>query len=484
MVQVAAKTWEPTKTQWDFINRQEFEVLFGGAKYGAKTDGLLAYAITRRQTYPGSKGLFIRRELSEITKEGAAWDRIQDILGNGVRYNQTDHKVYFPNGSVEEFGHCKDESDKFHYQGAQYDDICFDQLEQFTESQYLYILGACRTAQGNPPKDSEGAIIQPRIRCTANPGDVGHSWVKARFIDVSPARVAYKASVRIKTPVGETVISRERVFLPSYIWDNPFASPEYMAQLEAMGEPYRSAYLYGLWDVFVGQAFPDFHPMTDSGPYHVIPTDELPRFWRRYEGHDWGHNAPQYTCWGAIDPEGGIIIYKELWGRGWDPAEIAQRIIDTRGADSIAVTWAGHDIFAEHRARMTQEQERALEDKGLMQASIIAQYRKAGLLTCQLPTSLDRLARKQKVHEFLKPRDDDVPYLRIMDCCPVLIKTLQQIPIDSHRTEDVQTDFAPDADVRDDPYDALGYLLMSVGSKLVKRSSEPVPKQYKWVTGR
>ena len=55
-----------------------------------------------------------------------------------------------------------------------------------------------------------------------------------------------------------------------------------------------------------------------------------------------------------------------------------------------------------------------------------------------------------------------MPWLRIMENCPVLIRTMQNIQLDPDRPEDVLTDYLPEDDMRDDAYDALRYLLMGV----------------------
>ncbi len=470
--------WEATDKQKAFLARTEDEVMFGGAKYGAKTDALLAWCISRRQKYAKSRGLFIRRELAEVVKQGAAWDRIQEFCGPDCRYNQTDHLVYFPNGSVQEFGHCQNENDKYKYQGAQYDDICFDQLEQFTESQYTFICAAGRVPASRDVRDNDGNRIKARIRSSANPGDTGHGWVKKTFIDVAPPSTPYTTQAVITPPDGEPItVQRTRVFIPSLIFDNPHASPEYLAVLDAMPEPYRSAYLYGLWDIFIGQAFQDFKPVKDGKPYHVIPTFEIPQLWRRAEGHDWGFAALMYHCWGAADPEGGLIIYRELAGRGWNNTEIAQRVLESRGADQIGVTYAGHDIFNDRQAAMNQDTVNRMAEAGQLTNKIVDDYKTAGLLTCQMATT-DRLSGKMRFHELFKERPDGVPLMRIMDCCPILIETLSQIQLDPKRSEDVITDYPADAVLRDDPYDGARYLLM--GMIGITKPQEPEQPNTGW----
>lgn len=467
--------WVATPIQAEAFVRREFEVLYGGAKMGGKTDWLLAWSIARRQMYPRSRGLFIRRQIAEVTKQGAAWDRAHRLLEGRVRYNETDHTITFPNGSVLEFGHCKDESDVSHYQGAQYDDQCWDQLEQFTAKQYAYIKGSCRVAQsGDAPVNADGQRIEARIRCTANPGDVGHAWVKAYYVDVAPPGRPYREVQRIERPDGGVLaVERDRIYIQATVFDNPYATPEYIATLDAMPEPYRSAYLYGRWDVFVGQAFADFRPRDDEGePYHVIPSFPLPVHWRRVAAHDWGYDEPAYTLWAALDPGGGLIVYREWWGRNMDPEEIAAANLLAQGGDRISQTYGDPSIWAEYRARLTQAQVETLQERGQLQLSIAKQYQQQGWY--MTPGNNQRLAGKMAIHSLLRPRPDGVPYLRIMDSCPRLIATLQQIQLDANRPEDVVTKYPADAEVRDEPYDALRYLVMGLPN-LVERPAPAAP---------
>lgn len=207
-------------------------------------------------------------------------------------------------------------------------------------------------------------------------------------------------------------------------------------------------------------------------PYHVIPVRGIPAHWKRVAGHDWGYGALCYTCWAAIDPDGGLIIYKELAGRQWSPSTIAGNIITVQGSDQVPVIWAGVDIWQEHRSRLSADQLAALKEKGLGQLSVADQYVRAGLKTMRPCPNLDRHSRKQRIHELLGPRADGRPYLRIMENCPVLIKTLEQIQLAKHDPEDVETTYAPTAEVRDDPYDGLGHMVMAL-PKLVLPAAPP-----------
>src|SRR6185369_6405722 len=121
----------------------------------------------------------------------------------------------FPSGAKYAFGHCQNEQDKYNYQGKEFHFIGFDQLEEFTESQYLYLIAQNRTSDPS---------IYCWIRSTANPGGIGHGWVKKRFIEqVKSGEV--KTFKRINDEDMETSaddpngVSRSFVF--STLFDNP-----------------------------------------------------------------------------------------------------------------------------------------------------------------------------------------------------------------------------------------------------------------------
>jgi hypothetical protein len=100
----------------------------------------------------------------------------------------------FPSGAKLAFGYLETEADKFRYQGAEFQFIGFDELTQFTETQYRYLFSRLRRLENCP--------IPLRMRSASNPGGVGHDWVKQRFLTEGP--------------------SFGRVFVPALLEDNPF----------------------------------------------------------------------------------------------------------------------------------------------------------------------------------------------------------------------------------------------------------------------
>ena len=311
-----------TKKQKSFIDSTEFEVLFGGAAGGGKSHGQLIDALLFAMRYPKSKQLMLRRSYPELEKSliraaAALYPRSIFTL------NASNHLGKFKNGSIIDFGYCAGELDVYQYQSAEYDIIRFDELTHFSESQYLYLISRVRGANGYPKQ----------VKCSTNPGGIGHSWVKRRFIDPAPPMCKF---------VGEDGLSR--IYLPSLISDNPFLmdrDPDYEKRLLALPERERRALLYGDWSVFDGQYFSEFDPRV-----HVISPFEIPSHWRKYRTVDYG--LDRLAClWIAVSPDGRAFVYREYCESNLTISAAAEAILDrTPRGEDIYATLAPPDLFS------------------------------------------------------------------------------------------------------------------------------------------
>ena len=156
--------------QEEFLTRSEYEVLFGGSAGPGKTDCLIA-AMTRDIKYPDYHALILRRTFPQL---GEIIDRCHEHYPKmGATYTVGDKRWKFPSGAKIDLGHMQHENDKYNYQGKEYHRVGFDELTQFTESQYTYIANS-RVRTTNPD-------ITPQVLYTTNPGGIGHNRGKARY---------------------------------------------------------------------------------------------------------------------------------------------------------------------------------------------------------------------------------------------------------------------------------------------------------------
>lgn len=229
-----SELWIPQPKQRQVLESDCDEILFGGAKGGGKSDVLLFGAL-RFIHVPTYKALLVRRtfpRLKEIIDRSMIFTKLRG------RYNKTEKTWIFPSGAKVIFGHCQHEGDELNYQGHQYHYIGFDQVEEFTETQFD-IIAAC----GRHVDD-----IPIFIRCTANPGGVGRIWVKRRWIEGRQPGKVYSTTTLI---LGHPIVRRQ-IFIPSNIYDNQMLiskNPEYLVFLLSLPDKYRQMYLEGNFSI-------------------------------------------------------------------------------------------------------------------------------------------------------------------------------------------------------------------------------------------
>ena len=393
-----------TRKQKAFMDARESEVLFGGAAGGGKSYGQTVDALVYALKYPGSKQLILRRSFSELDKS-----LIRTSLSLYPReiysFNASSHVGKFKNGSIIDFGYCAAENDVYQYQSAEYDVIRFDELTHFTESQYIYLISRVRGANSYPKQ----------VKSSTNPGGIGHGWVKARFVDPSPA--------------GRRFVGRDgmdRIFIPSLLSDNRFLTegdPEYEKRLLALPDRERRALLYGDWSIFEGQYFTEFDRQR-----HIIAPFEIPRGWRRYRTVDYG--LDRLAClWIALSPEGKSYVYRELCESGLTISRAAAAIADhTPDTEEIYATLAPPDLW--HRS----------QESGRSKATLFAEY---GL--CFTKTSNDRECGWLAIKELLI--SDKIAFF---SSCTEIIRCLPALLVDKIRPTDCATEphsitHAPDA---------------------------------------
>lgn len=301
----------PLKTQEKFFELpdQIREAFFGGEAFGGKSDAILWLPIVRRfYEHPKYKGIILRRTFPELERELLI--RAQAVYPSFGAWSQKGGKEWiFPSGARQRFGHAQHENDIRDYDSDEYNVISFDELTKFSLFQYLYMfLTRLRSSSPNLP-----AIT----RSTGMPGDVGHGWVKDRFIKANRS-----GGVILRDPLSGFL----RIFIKSRAEDNIYGmrnDPDYVKGWEQLPEAEKRA-KRGDWDAFEGQVFEDFRIAHLEGEpenaCHVIPDFNIPDYYPRILSVDWGHSAATVAQWFAVAPKKRVILYRE---RIWQGEQIA-----------------------------------------------------------------------------------------------------------------------------------------------------------------
>lgn len=278
------QTVSPQQALWLLLDcRQAF---YGGAAGGGKSAALLMAALQYVDT-PGYAALILRRTYPQLTQPGMLIPLSKLWLGGtGAKFKEDDREWRFPSGAVIKFGHVDDENAVFNYQGGAYQFVGFDELTQFTPAMYEYIA----FSRARRELALERAGIPIRIRATANPGGVGHAWVKAKFVE-------------------EKTRDPDVPFIPAKVADNPGLDvDDYTESLSYLGDVLRAQLLEGDWGAFEGAAYPMF---TEHD--HVLDAIDIPDGWETFESLDWGSTNPTSVLAWAIDYDGNAIVFDELY---------------------------------------------------------------------------------------------------------------------------------------------------------------------------
>lgn len=325
--------WYPQPRQIEFLSRWEDEALYGGAAGGGKSDALVMEA-TRQVHIPHYKGLILRKTYPQLTELIEKSLKYYTKAFPNARYNASEHTWRFPSGAKIVFGSMQHTKDKLNYQGKAYDFIAFDELTHFTYEEYIYL------SSRNRPN---GPGTRCYIRATANPGGIGHGWVKDRFITAAPAMSTIWEDVKVELPNGEIETRRRsRIFVPSSVFDNQALldnDPGYITRLASLPEAERKALLYGDWNSYSGQFFMEWRDnpehYKDRKWTHVIEPFDIPDYWPIYRSYDYGYAKPFSCGWWAVDREGIVYRIAELYGCTGEP--------------NVGLKWNAHQQFAKIR---------------------------------------------------------------------------------------------------------------------------------------
>jgi hypothetical protein len=428
--------WEAQKgPQSAFVGCPVFEVFFGGARGGGKTDAVLGEWSLHADAYRANAiGLMVRRSRIELLE---TFERARIIYSKlGATFTQNPMRIAMPNGARLTFAYLERDADAEQYQGHSYSRVYVEEAGNFpSPAPIMKLMATLRS----------GAGVPVGMRLTGNPGGPGHQWVRARYIDPQP--MGWQI---IRSPEG-----LERIYIPSRVADNIYLGADYVQRLRASGSPELvRAWLEGDWSVVSGAFFPEF-----SMARHVIAPRSLPEHWARFRSFDWGSARPFACLWWAVSDgslpdiaRGALVNYREWYGMRPDEPNVGLRMT----AEAIA-----EGIRERERAdpgMMTGVADPAMfaEDGG---PSIAHRMMSKGVIF--RPADNKRIAGRgamggwDQVRARLEGDADDRPMLLLFATSRDLIRTLPALQHDDARPEDV------DSDMEDHAPDSCRYACMS-----------------------
>ena len=439
--------WKPQPRQEIFMSRPENEVLYGGAAGGGKSDALLVEAL-RQVHIPHYKGLILRKTFPQLAELISRSFAIYPRVVSGAKYNDSKHIWKFPSGAEIIFRSMQHSKDKHNFQGLAFDFIGFDELTHFTYDEYMYLFSRNRPT---------GAGTRVYIRATANPGGVGHAWVKERFIMVAKPMQTVNENYNVIGPDGKTQkFTRSRVFIPSTVFDNTELlanDPNYLANLAMLPEAEKQALLYGNWDSFSGQVFVEWKNAPDhyfDRKYtHVIDPFRIPAHWKIYRGFDFGYAKPFSVGWYAVDEDGKIYRIKEFYGCTSTPNEGVKYNVDRIAERIREIEQSDPNIKGHH---ITGIADPSIWDKSRGE-SINEMFERCHVYWEKGDNK--RIAGKMQYHYRLAFDENGECMFQVFNTCKHFIRTVPALCYSETDVEDVDTS------AEDHIYDECRYVFMA-----------------------
>ena len=417
--------WEPQPgPQTALVTCPVFEVFFGGARGGGKTDGMLGEWASHADLYgENAIGLMVRRTRTELTETIERSKTLYTPLG--WEFREQDKMWRASNGARLRFAYLERDADADGYQGHSYTRVYVEEAGTFPS--YRPIAKLMATLRS-------GAGVPVGMRLTGNPGGPGHQWVKARYIDPAPA--GYEIVRDLQTGL-------ERVYIPSRVRDNRFLGDDYVQRLKAVGsEALVRAWLEGDWSVIEGAFFDEW-----SYERHVIRPFAIPSEWLRFRSADWGSAAPFSVGWWAVVgddhqlgdgrtlPRGSIVRYREWYGCVEGKPNTGLKLTAEEVARGIKAKEADEKI-----AYGVLDPAAFAVDGGPSIAQMMA---REGVIF--RPADNKRVSQKGALSGWDQMRarlkgSDGVPMLYVFETCRDFIRTVPVLQHDPDKPEDVDTD--------------------------------------------
>ena len=259
----------------------------------------------------------------------------------------------------------------------------------------------------------DGYFIQWTI--IFNPWDRNH-WLKARFFDRE----------------NENVLAKTTNYLC-----NEFLSAADLAMFEDMKrndpERYKVAGL-GEWGIAEGQFFDCWR-----SDLHVVKPFKIPDGWIRFRAMDWGSYHPYAVLWFAIDYDGNLWCYRELYGWGGranvgtkETAEqVAEKIAAAEGNEQISygvldnACWAATGVTGPSIAEAIN--------------NVLWQHKRTMFGECSKGREAGAEQFRQRLIGYEDTSGQKIPAIRFFSTCIHSARTIPMLTHDKHQPEKYDT---------------------------------------------
>lgn len=266
--------------------------------------------------YPNAMGLAVRKTRNSMTNSTVLFLE-RTVIGDDpqVTHYPSKNRFEYANGSILAYGGMANEEQREQIrsigQGGSVDMVWMEEATRFTEDDYNEIM----------PRMRGVAAPWRQVILTTNPDTPSH-WIYRRLIAGGEARVYTSGAL-----------------------DNPYNPSDYITALNRLTGPLRDRLRDGRWVQAEGAVYPEW-----DATLHLIDSFPIPAGWRRFRSIDFGFTNPYVCQWWAMDGDGRLYLYREVYRTQRLVEDHARQIVALSQGETIEATVADHD--AEDRATL------------------------------------------------------------------------------------------------------------------------------------
>lgn len=428
--------------QTRFFTAPEDVVFYGGAGGGGKSlMGMTKYfqqLVVEHGRFKSGQvrrskawAIYLRRKTTDLEQMVDLSHEYFPNFDPKAKYNANTTTWQFPScgGAKFTFDHCQHEKDKFKFKSSSWTYMFFDELTEFTETQFMYIQSRLRSVDPVLTK-----MLQ--VCAGSNPDGEGLLWVRDMFIEGKEPEKVYRTKVTLEN--GE-VREKDSVFIPARLKDNPalYESGQYEVQLRGLPTAIQEAILNGNWYYASGA----YLARVWDSKYHVCPNHAVPSGASIFRSMDYGYSKPGSCTWWYLDRDGVLTAFYNLYLTEHTPEMWAQRIREVEEEFGI---WDDNN----NMSRITGPLDLSCWDKAHSGTTISRRMWERGVRFykskkgpgSRLNSSVELISRmRARIKDPLFPNDrsKDKPLIRWMERCGAPIRTLPVLRPDPNNSEDV-----------------------------------------------
>lgn len=299
----------PPPRRFDFLgdnarayNSREPEILLAGAAGTGKSICLLVKCLTLLGKYPGCRGLFCRGTRASLTQSGlVSWE--DDVLGR-------DHPVLVKNPVKRRVRQSYEFAN-----GSEFVVAGLDDPGKTLSAQYDFVFVQEATEEG------VGLDVYETLLRLLRNGRTPFTQVMMDCNPTTPTHWLYKRACGGPLKLYSSAHKDNPRFYDRRRGEWTEAGRQYLATLGRMTGARRKRFLEGVWAAAEGLVYDGYNPAV-----HLLPAGwKPPAHWIRFWTIDWGFVNPTVLQFWAIDPDGRLYLYREVYRTGVRAEQLAKR---------------------------------------------------------------------------------------------------------------------------------------------------------------